>query len=137
MIFSDAQFRRQEPLKRKQPALKPAALKTIVIRSVADANILVMPAAVIGVRHAAVFEPAAWRWRLFHVITRAIIAVGDRATDQAADDTGSKAAGDNAAVVAVAMVMKARRRASAQPFSIMWIWMGVIREAGASSLRPK
>lgn len=60
--------------------------------SVADPHAFGVPAAVIGIWNAAVFEPAAWagrRWWLV-VAGTAVTAVGDCAADQAADNACSQ-----------------------------------------------
>ena len=65
--------------------------------SVADPHAFGVPAAVIGIWNAAVFEPAAraGRRRGFVVSGAVVVAVGDGAADQAADDAAMAA--DNAA----------------------------------------
>lgn len=80
------------------------------MRSVADPHALCMPAAIIGIGNAAVFEPAARagrRWRF--VVAGAVIAVGDGAADQAADDACGEAAGNRCAIIVAAVFAVGRR----------------------------
>lgn len=72
-------------------------------RSLADPETLHMPTTIIGVWHAAIFQPAAgWRWwRRLDVARTAVI--GDSAADDATEKTGCNAAGNDGARVVMAM----------------------------------
>lgn len=102
--------------------------------SVADPHTFRMPAAVIGIGNAAVFEPAARagrRWRL--VVARAVIAIGDGAADQAADDACGEAAGDRCAVIVAAVFAVGRRGWAAAVVATVIAWaIGIVlRGSGA------
>lgn len=73
--------------------------------SVADPHAFGVPAAIIGIGNAAVFEPAAWagrRWWLV-VAGTAVAAVGDCAADQAADNACSQSAGNRSTIIVAAV----------------------------------
>ena len=66
----------------------------------ADAQALDMGAAVVGIWHAAIFEPAT-RWRRWWLdVTRAII-IDERAADEATDHTCGQTTSDSGTIVSV------------------------------------
>ena len=95
------------------------------LSSVADANLLRMPAIIVLVVNRPVLEPAAGLWRRWRRRRVATIVVDQRTANDAAEKTGCDATCDNTTVVMVMMLVP-RRRWLAVPVAVILRWRPVI-----------
>lgn len=63
-----------------------------------------MPATIIGIANPLILEPATWRRRWWRLHVTGTTAIGERSTDQAADDAGSQASGNDLSVIVVVVM---------------------------------
>jgi hypothetical protein len=94
--------------------------------SVADSNLLFVPAVIILIVDRAILEPATWLRRRGRWWCVATITIGERATDDAAEKTGCDATGDDAAIVVMVVLVPRRRWRLAIPITVIPRWRSVV-----------